>query len=378
LDLFEFEAKKEFAKQSIPIPNGTLVTSFSQTAKAVAKLKAPYVLKAQVLAGGRGKAGGIIPAESAKEAEDAVAKLFRAQILGLPVKQVLIEEKLSSRMEIYVGITVDRFNRSYVALVSKTGGVDIEEVADKTPQAIFRTQIDSTLGISSFDSAAIAKQLGYNGNLQKELSTIIQKLYRIFNDNDAELVEINPLAETQTGFVALDARMVIDDNAMFRHPEYAQRETQDFSPQETCAIKHNLAYVKLDGDIGVVGNGAGLVMATLDLLNLFGGKPADFLDLGGGAAIEAITVALQIVFSSPNITVVLVNVLGGITHCDDVARGIVEAVNLAEAKKPLVVRLVGTNQKEGRRILEESGISVLDSMEEAARKAVEIARGVRQ
>ena len=378
MDLFEFEAKKEFAKQTIPIPNGTLVTSSSQTAKAIADLKPPYMVKAQVLAGGRGKAGGIIPTESVKEAEDAVSKLLGAQILGLRVKQVLVEEKLSSSAEMYVGITVDRFNRSYVVLASKTGGVDIEEVADKTPQAIFRRQIDSTLGISSFDSAAIAKQLGYSGNLQTELSAIIQKLYRILIDNDAELVEINPLAETQTGFVAIDARMVIDDNAMFRHPEYKQREAQDLSPQETCAIQHNLAYVKLDGNIGVVGNGAGLVMATLDLLNLFGGKPADFLDLGGGAAIEAITAALQIVFSDPTITVVLVNVLGGITHCDDVAKGIIEAVNFTEAKKPLVVRLVGTNQKEGQRILMESGISVLDSMEEAAKKAVEIARGARQ
>jgi succinyl-CoA synthetase beta subunit len=214
--------------------------------------------------------------------------------------------------------------------------------------------------------------------LQTELSAIIQKFYQVFSDNDAELAEINPLAETQTGFVALDARMVIDDNAMFRHPEYTKREAQDLSPQEACALQHNLAYVKLDGDIGVVGNGAGLVMATLDLLKLFGGKPANFLDLGGGAAIEAITAALQIVFSSPNIAVVLVNVLGGITHCDDVARGIVAAVNLSEAKKPLVVRLVGTNQREGQRILEKSGIDVLDSIEEAAKKAVKIAGGARQ
>jgi succinyl-CoA synthetase beta subunit len=378
LDLFEFEAKKEFAKHRIPIPNGKLVTSYSQITKAIADLKPSYIVKAQVLSGGRGKAGGIIPTESVKEAEDVVSKLLGAQILGLRVKQVLVEEKISSNREMYVGITIDRFNRCYVVLASKTGGVDIEEVSDKTPQAIFRTQIDSTLGISSFDSAVIAKQLGYSGNLQTELSAIIQKLYRILNDNDAELVEINPLAETQTGFVALDARMVIDDNAMFRHPEYVQREAQELSPQEVCALQHNLAYVKLDGDIGVIGNGAGLVMATIDLLNLFGGKPADFLDLGGGAAIEAITAALQIIFSNPNIAVVLINVLGGITHCDDVARGIVEAVNFAEDKKPLVVRLVGTNQKEGRRILEDSGISVLDSMEEAARKAVEIAKGDRQ
>jgi succinyl-CoA synthetase beta subunit len=290
---------------------------------------------------------------------------------------VLIEERLSTSTEIYVGITVDRFNRSYVVLASQAGGVDIEEVADKNPKAIFRVQIDSTLGISSSDATAIAKKLGYSGNLQRELTIIIQKLYQFFNDKDAELVEINPLAETQTGFVALDSRMVIDDNALFRHPEYAQREAQDLSPQEVCALRHNLAYVKLDGDVGVIGNGAGLVMATNDLLNLFGGKPADFLDLGGDANIESITAALQIVFSNPNIAVVLINVLGGITHCDDVAKGIVEAVNLAEKKKPLVVRLVGTNQKEGRRILEESGISVLDSMEEAARKAVEIAKGAR-
>jgi succinyl-CoA synthetase beta subunit len=375
LDLFEFEAKKEFAKYGIPIPKGKLVKNFSQTTKAIANLKPPFIVKAQILTGGRGKAGGIIPAESAKEAKDIVAKLLGAQILGLPVKQVLIEERLSTSTEIYVGITVDRFNRSYVVLASQAGGVDIEEVADKNPQAIFRAQIDSTLGISSSDATAIAKKLGYSGNLQIELTIIIQKLYQFFNDKDAELVEINPLAEMQTGFVALDGRMVIDDNAMFRHPEYAQREAQDLSPQEACALQHKLSYVKLDGDVGVIGNGAGLVMATNDLLNLFGGKPADFLDLGGDANIESITAALQIVFSNPNIAVVLINVLGGITRCDDVAKGIVEAVNLAETKKPLVVRLVGTNQKEGRRILEESGISVLDSMEEAARKAVEIAKG---
>jgi succinyl-CoA synthetase beta subunit len=378
LDLFEFEAKKEFAKYGIPIPKGKLVKNFSQTTKAIANLKPPFIVKAQILAGGRGKAGGIISAKSAKEAKDVVAKLLGAQILGLPVKQVLIEERLSTSTEIYVGITVDRFNRSYVVLASQAGGVDIEEVADKNPQAIFRAQIDSTLGISSSDATAIAKKLGYSGNLQRELTIIIQKLYQFFNDKDAELVEINPLAEMQTGFVALDGRMVIDDNAMFRHPEYAQREAQDLSPQEACALQHKLSYVKLDGDVGVIGNGAGLVMATNDLLNLFGGKPADFLDLGGDSNIESITAALQIVFSNPNIAVVLINVLGGITRCDDVAKGIVEAVNLAETKKPLVVRLVGTNQKEGRRILEESGISVLDSMEEAARKAVEIAKGARQ
>ena len=375
MNLFEYEAKQEFSKFSIPIPQGTLVTNSDQTAQAIAKLKPPYMVKAQVLVGGRGKAGGIIPAKSAKEAEEAASKLLGAQINGLPVKQVLIEEKLPIRKELYVGITIDRFNRSYVALASKTGGIEIEEIADKTPKAIIRTLIDQQLGMHSFHAMAIAKQLGYSGNQLAELSAIIQNLYHVCVDNDAELVEINPLAETETGnFVALDARMVIDDNALFRHPEYEVKEAEALSSQETLALKNNLAYVKLDGDIGVVGNGAGLVMATLDLLNFFGGKPANFLDLGGGATIDAITVALRIVFDDPNTKTILVNVLGGITHCDDVARGIVKAANEAEAKKPLVVRLVGTNQQEGQKILTDAGISALTSMEEAARQAVEIAK----
>ena len=376
MDLFEYEAKQEFSKHNISIPKGTLVTESTQTAQAIANLKPPYMVKSQVLVGGRGKAGGILSTTSEKEAEEATVKLLGTRIRGLLVKQVLIEEKLPIRRELYLGIAIDRFNRSYVVLASATGGVDIEEIASKTPKAIIRTLIDSQLGVRSFHSLAIPKQLGYSGNQLVKLSTIIQKLYQVCIHNDAELVEINPLAETETGdFVALDARMVIDDNALFRHPEYAAKETEALSPQEALALKNNLAYVKLDGDIGVVGNGAGLVMATLDLLNFFGGKPANFLDLGGGATIEAIAAALQIVFAEPDIKVIMVNVLGGITHCDDVARGIVEAANEAKFKKPLVVRLVGTNQQEGQKILANAGISVLDKMEEAAKQAVEINRG---
>jgi len=379
LNLFEHEAKQEFSKHNISIPNDALVTESTQTAKAIANLKPPYMVKAQVLAGGRGKAGGIISAKSEKEAEEAAFKLLGAWIRGLLVKQVLIEEKLPIRRELYFGITVDRFNRSYVAVASATGGVEIEETASKTPHAIIRTLIDSQSGLRSFDSLTIARQLGYNGNQLIKLSAIIKNLYSVCIDNDAELVEINPLAETEAGdFVALDARMVIDDNALFRHPEFAAKETEALSSQEVLALKNNLAYVKLDGDIGVVGNGAGLVMATLDLLNLFGGKPANFLDLGGGATIEAIETALQIVFAELDTKVILVNVLGGIIHCDDVARGIVEAASKAKMKKPLVVRLVGTNQQEGQKILNDAGISILYSMEEAAKQAVEIARGAQQ
>jgi len=375
LDLFEYEAKQEFSKHNIPIPNGKLIANAAQTAKATANLKPPYMVKAQVLTGGRGKAGGIISAASEKEAEEAAVKLLGAKIRSLPVKKALIEEKFSICRELYIGITFDRFNRSYVVLTSAVGGVEIEEIAGKTPQAIIRTLIDSQSGMRPFHALAIAKQLGYSGNQLVKLSTIIQGLWQACVDNDAELVEINPLAETETGdFVAVDARMIIDDNALFRHPEYKAQETEALSPQELLAFKNNLSYVKLDGDIGVIGNGAGLVMATLDLLNLFGGKPANFLDLGGGATIEVISAAMQLVLAQPDTKVIIVNVLGGITHCDDVARGIVEAANEAKAKKPLVVWLVGTNQKEGQRILINAGISVLNSMEEAAKQAVEVTR----
>jgi succinyl-CoA synthetase beta subunit len=376
LNLFEYEAKQEFLKHKISIPKGVLITETNQLAGAIVNLKPPYVLKGQVLVGGRGKAGGILFAASEKDAEETAIKLFGAYIRGLPVNQVLIEEKIAIRKELYLGFTVDRFNRSYVSIASAKGGVEIEEIASETPKAIIRTLIDSQSGMPSFQGLEIAKQLGYRGDELVKLSVIIQKLYQVCSDNDAELVEVNPLAETEAGeFVALDGRMVIDDNALFRHPEYASKETETLSNQEFLALKNNLSYIKLDGDIGVIGNGAGLVMATLDLLNFYGGKPADFLDLGGGANVAAIAEALKLVLAEPTSKVVLVNVLGGITHCDDVARGIVEAAKEAEDKKPLVVRLVGTNQLEGQKILANEGISVLDSMEEAAKQAVEIARG---
>ena len=376
MNLLEYEAKDEFSKHNVAIPKGSLITKSTQTTQAVANLKPPYMVKAQVLVGGRGKAGGIICAKTTKEAQDAATKLFGAQVKDLPVTKVLIEEKLAVRRELYVSITIDRFNRSYIALTSVIGGVEVEEIADQTPNSVIRTFIDFQLGIRSFHAAAIAKKLGYSGNQLVELSSIIQKLYQVCVDNDAELVEINPLAETQNGhFVALDARIIIDDNALFRHPKYAESEAHALSSQEALALKNGLTYVKLDGDIGVIGNGAGLIMATLDLLNFYGGKPADFLDLGGGAALEAIKAALRIVFDDSGTKVVLVNVLGGITHCDDVAWGIVEVAKEAKAKKRLVVRLVGTNQQQGQKILGEAGIVVLDSMEDAAKQAVEFAAG---
>ena len=376
LDLIENKAKQLLLRYGISIPKGILISDSKQTLLAVNDFKPPYMVKAQVRVSGRGKAGGIKTVYSAHEAEKAVTELFGAKVKNLAVEQVLIEEKLSIKKELYLGFTVDRFNRSYVVLASKIGGVDVEEVVEITPQAIIRGIIDPQLGIRSFHALSIAKSLGYGGSQLVELSTVIQKLYQAAIENDAEMAEINPLVETDAGrFVAADARMEIDDNALFRHPEYEAQEDQTLSSQEVLASKNNLAYVKLDGDIGVVGNGAGLVMATIDLLNFFGGRPADFLDIGGGASVEAIKAALRIVLEDPDVSSVLVNVLGGITRCDEVAKGIIEATKEVKVKKPLVVRLVGTNEKVGQKILSDAGVSVLGSMEEAAKQAVEFAVG---
>jgi len=379
LDLNEFQGKQVWLKYGIPVPKGVLISKAEQTVSALRDLKSPYMVKAQIRAGGRGKAGGIKAAYSTSEAQKAVSELLGAKVKDLTVNELLIEEKVSVKKELYLGLVVDRFNRSYFLLSSRMGGVDIDELAMKSPEDIIRTVVDPQLGIRSFHAVSIAKSLGYNGSQLTELSLIIERFFRAFIENDAELAEINPLVETDNGeFVAVDARVLIDDNAIFRHPEYQQQTAEKRSPQQALIEKYNLAYVKLDGDIGVVGNGAGLVMATIDLLHFLGGKPADFLDIGGGANTQTIRAALQIVLDDPEVKVVLVNVLGGITKGDEVAYGILEAIKDAKIRKPLVVRLVGTNEKEGQKILRAGGVNVMTSLEGAAKRAVELAEGVLQ
>jgi succinyl-CoA synthetase beta subunit len=378
LKLYEYEAKNTLTQYGIPVPQGALVTNANRTMEAAAKLKPPFAVKSQVLVAGRGKAGGILFADSAEEAEKAAEKLLKTAIKGIPVKKVLIEEKLPVKKELYFGVTIDRFARSYVAIASATGGMEIETTATKTPQAVLKTLINPQHGFRSFHARQIASKLGYSGAQLVELARIFERLYQAGMDYDAELIEINPLAETdEGGFVALDARIIMDDNALFRHKEYKKRlleEERDRAPQETEAVRKDLAYVKLDGNIGVIGNGAGLVMATLDMIRYYGGKPANFLDVGGGAPAERIAAALHIVLSDANVKALFVNILGGITRCDDVARGIIEATKKDATTKPIVVRLVGTNEEEGKHILAETGIHVLDSMEKAAIRVVEIAK----
>jgi succinyl-CoA synthetase beta subunit len=378
LKLYEYEAKNMLTQYGIPVPQGALITNANRAVSAVAKLKPPFAVKSQVLVAGRGKAGGILFADSAEEAEKAAEKLLKTTIKGIRVKKVLIEEKLPVNKELYCGVTIDRFARSYVALASATGGMEIEEIAATTPQTILKILINPQQGFRSFHARQFARKLGYHGASLAELARIFEKLYQAGMDCDAELIEINPLAETGDGsFVALDARIIMDDNALFRHQEYKTRlleEERDHTPQETQALRNDLAYVKLEGNIGVIGNGAGLVMATLDMIRYYGGEPANFLDAGGGAPAERIAAALQIVLSDQNVKALFVNILGGITRCDDVARGIIEASKSATLTKPMVVRLVGTNEEEGERILAEAGIPVLDSMEEAAIRVVEIVK----
>ncbi len=374
MKLFEYEAKTILAKHGIPTPCGELATNVKQAREIASRLKPPFVVKAQVLVAGRGKAGGILFANTREEVEDAAAKMLTMQIKGIPVKSVWIEEKIQIKRELYFGITTDRFNRSYVAVASAIGGMEIEEIATKTPEKVIKSSINPQQGFRSFHSRQFARKMGCGGKQISELGTTLEKLYKIGMDNDAELIEMNPLVETKDGeFVAADARIIIDDNALFRHPEYKKRLLEgesELTSQELEAMKNDLAYVKLDGNIGVIGNGAGLVMATLDTIQYYGGKPANFLDVGGGAPSEKIALALEIVLSDPNAKTLFINILGGITRCDDVALGILKAKEKVGVTKSMVIRLVGTNEEKGKEILTEAGIQVLESMEEAAQRVV--------
>jgi succinyl-CoA synthetase beta subunit len=376
MKLFEHEAKSILAKYGIPVPQGGLATTTKQAREVATKLKLPLAVKAQVLVAGRGKAGGILFVDSVEEVEKAAEKVLNMQIKGIPVKSVWIEEKIQVRKELYFGITTDRFNQEYITIASGVGGMEIEEVASKTPEKVVKSPIDPHLGLPAFQARQIAKKIGYSGPQMSELGRVFEKLYATCVDYDAELIEMNPLVETSDGkFMAADARIIIDDNALFRHPEYKKKLLEgesDLSPQELEAMENDLAYVKLDGNIGVIGNGAGLVMATLDTIQYYGGKPANFLDVGGGAPSEKTALALKIVLSDPDVRVLFINILGGITRCDEVARGILEAKQKVGVTKPMVIRLVGTNEEEGKRILTDAGIHVLESMDEAAQRAVQI------
>jgi succinyl-CoA synthetase beta subunit len=377
LRLYEYESKKVLASYGVPIPKGELNSNILEVPETLTNIKPPFAVKAQILVAGRGSAGGVLFANSVEEAEKATEKLLNTHIKGLAVKRVLIEEKIIIKREFYLGVTIDKADKTYVAIASAAGGIEIEETAEKAPQTILKVPIDPERGLRAFQAREIGSRMGCMGDQLLGLGRILEKLYQAGMDHDAELIEINPLVETADGkFVAVDARIIIDDNALFRHPEYQRKlfeEERDLDQQEIEALRNGLTYVKLGGNIGVMGNGAGLVMATLDLMSDYGGKPANFMDLGGGAPTEKIATATRIVLSPPNVKTLLINILGGITKCDDVARGILEAKARGAITKPIVIRLTGANEEEGKRMLTEAGIPVLETMEKAAQQAVEIA-----
>jgi succinyl-CoA synthetase beta subunit len=376
LKLFEYEAKDIAREYGLPVPDGALAANPAEVKEAFLKLGGPVMVKAQVLVAGRGKAGGIRPASTADEAEQVGKDILSMTLKGEEVSKVLVEKKLASKHERYVSIVVDRASKCYTVLCSTEGGVDIEAVASEHPEKIVRYQIDPLLGLQDFESRTVAKELDYSGKQLMQVTAIVSKLYQIVLDCDAELIESNPLIETEDGeIIAADLRILIDDNSLYRQKKFLERAKTyepDMTHLEIQAREKGLAYVELSGNIGIIGNGAGLVMATLDMILDYKGKPANFCDVGGGASEERIAAALQIVLRNPNVKVLLINIMGGITRCDDVARAILDIQKQMGITIPMVIRLVGTNEKEGQKILAKANIPSLNSMEAAAAKAVEL------
>jgi len=369
MKLFEYEAKGILQKYGVSIPEGKVVLTPEAAAAAAGELGKTVFLKSQITVSGRGKAGGILPASNPAEAGKVAAGLIGKKIKDILVTTLLVEKKLDIKEQYYASITVDRQAKCFVALASTSGGVDIEEVAKTSPQKISRLHIDPLSGLSEETALKMLAQFKLTKEDAASFANILVILYKAAIEYDAELVELNPLVKTVDGaFVAADARITLDDNALFRHPEFAERNLQreEDTPREAEARKQKYSYVDLDGDIGIIGNGAGLVMATVDLVQIFGGKPANFLDIGGGSQVDVIKNGVLLVMSKPEVRAVLINILGGISRCDMVATGVVEALKVAPVKKPIAVRMMGTNEKEGQEILRQNGIGYYPDMEQAA------------
>mgnify|MGYP001038797303 CR=1 FL=1 len=374
MKLFEFEAKNILRKYGVVTPKGDIAKSLAEAERIARKIGKPVVLKAQVVVSSRGKSGGIIFVNDVTAAREAAVDLIGSTIKGSIVRSLLVEERVNVAEEFYASVTIDRQARRYIVLGSTTGGIDIEQVALASPDRITRHWVDPAVGFSqSMAESMVVKFSNLDKHDSVEFASILHTLHSIAMDYDAELVEINPLAKTDAGqFIAVDARITIDDNALFRHPEFQERSlvTAGDSPWEAKAKQENLTYVDLDGNIGIIGNGAGLVMATLDLVYLSGGRPANFLDVGGGAGPGVVKRAVELVISKPEVAAILVNILGGVTRCDLVAQGIIEGFNESTARKHVVVRLMGTNEDEGAHILHRAGIHTHSSMEEAVREVL--------
>ena len=380
MDLYEYQGKELFSRFGIPVSEGRLATSPDEARAAAEELGGPVVVKAQVLTGGRGKAGGIRLAETPEEAAERARAILGLDIRGHVVRKLWIERASQIAKEYYLAVTFDRGEKKPLFMLTTEGGVDIEEVAARSPEALARLHVDPLVGFQPFQARWLCFSAGVDDpNEQKQVIALAGKLYEAFVACDATLCEVNPLIVTPAGEVrALDAKFTVDDNALFRHPDVAEmRDVEAGDPQERLARERDVTYVKLEGDVGILGNGAGLVMATLDVIDQAGGRPANFCDLGGGGDWEGVMRALEVITSDPAVRVIFFNVFGGITRCDEVARGILEALRRMEIELPIVVRLDGTNAEEGRAMLAEAAppnLDVEETMLSAAERATDLAR----
>jgi succinyl-CoA synthetase beta subunit len=376
MKLHEYQSKTIFSKYGIPIPRGRVAATAVEAKHIAEELGGRVVIKSQVLVGGRGKAGGIKLAKDPNEAEQLATQILGMEIKGLPVRKVLVDEAASIDQEIYLGITNDRAAKKPVIMASAAGGVDIEEVAATNPEKIIKVHIDPLLGIKDYQTRDIASGIDLPREYWKTFGETVKGLWQAYSENDATLAEINPLVISKGRLVALDGKMLIDDNALFRHPNLNEMRDLDVeAPSEIEARKYGLTFIKLDGNIGCMVNGAGLAMATMDIIKLFGGEPANFLDIGGGAGADKVAAAMRIILSDPSVKAILFNVFGGITRGDEVAKGILAAMQEVQPKVPMVIRLVGTNAEEGRRLLANANMITAETLADAAQKAVAAAQG---
>ena len=387
MKIHEYQGKDLFRKYGIAVPRGIPAFSVEEAQKAAKELGGPvWVVKAQIHAGGRGKGGGVKLARSMDEVKSLAGSILGMQLVthqtgptGQPVRRLLIEEGADIKKELYAAMVVDRGSQRVVLMASADGGMDIEEVAAKTPERIHKVYIDPPKGLTDAQSDEIARAIGIGDAMLPQARAMFGGLYRLFVETDASLAEINPLIITGDGkLVALDAKLNFDANALFRHPDVvALRDLDEEDPAEVEASKFDLSYISLDGDIGCLVNGAGLAMATMDVIKLYGGNPANFLDVGGGATAEKVTEAFKIMLRNKGLKAILVNIFGGIMRCDVIAQGVIAASKAVSLKVPLVVRMKGTNEQEGRALLAQSGLPIISAndMAEAAQKVVAAARG---
>lgn len=373
--LHEYQSKQIFNRYGIPVPNGRVAASSGEARQIAEELGGRVVVKAQVLVTGRGKAGGIRLAKTTREAEDLAASILGMELKGSPVRKVLVDEIVNIQKELYLSVVTDRSIRCPVMVTSFSGGMNIEEIARTTPEKIYRIPINPLLGLRDYQSRDLAACIDLPRDLWKPFIQLTHDLWNVYMDYDANLVEINPLViTTDQKLVALDGKIAIDDSALFRHPELMDfQDTGNEIPVEIEAKKFGLSYIKLEGNIGCLVNGAGLAMSTVDVIRANGGEPANFLDIGGGASTERVSAALKIILMDTSVRTVLINIFGGITRCDEVAQGIMNALNDKQVQVPIVVRLAGTNSEEGKRILNHPVLKQAGSINEAAGICIELA-----